>query len=83
MKKEGIPRVSIISPILNVEKYITKTLESILNQSFQDWELIIMDGQSKDRTLEIVNVYAKKDLRIRIYSEPMKEWLMQLIRGIN
>lgn len=70
MNRTAAPRISIISPILNVQKYIGETLESILSQSFTDWELIVMDGGSTDGTLEIVRAYARKDPRIRMYSEP-------------
>ncbi|MBM3256790.1 MAG: glycosyltransferase [Candidatus Liptonbacteria bacterium] len=64
------PRLSILAPVLNVEKYVAETIESVLAQSYQDWELIFMDGQSKDRTLEILRGYAARDSRIRVYSEP-------------
>lgn len=64
------PKISILCPILNVEKYIGVMIESILKQSFRDWELILMDGQSKDGTVAIIMDYAKKDSRIRAYSEP-------------
>jgi glycosyltransferase involved in cell wall biosynthesis len=64
------PRISVACPVLNVEKYIAETIESVQAQSFQDWELIIMDGVSKDRTVEIARKYAESDPRIRVYSEP-------------
>ena len=60
------PVISISMPAYNVEKYIGKAIESILAQTFTDWELIIVDDCSKDKTLAIASEYAAKDSRIRI-----------------
>ena len=60
------PVISISMPAYNVEKYIGEAIESILAQSFTDWELIIVDDCSKDKTLAIASEYAAKDSRIRI-----------------
>ncbi len=57
--------VSVIIPTYNGEKYIAEAIESILNQSFPDFELIIIDDASKDNTWGIVKRYAKMDARIR------------------
>ncbi len=64
------PRISIIMPSFNAERYIESTLDSILMQSFEDWEAIIMDGGSKDGTVEKVKKYMASDPRIKLYSEP-------------
>jgi len=58
------PKVSIGMPVYNGEKFITEALESILAQSFQDFELIISDNASTDRTQEICLEYVQKDSRI-------------------
>ena len=60
------PVISISMPAYNVEQYIGEAIESILAQTFTDWELIVVDDCSKDRTVAIVNEYAAKDSRIRI-----------------
>ena len=60
------PVISISMPAYNVEKYISEAIESILAQTFTDWELIIVDDCSKDKTLAIASEYAAKDSRIRI-----------------
>ncbi|UWF59414.1 glycosyltransferase [Brucella sp. 2716] len=60
------PRVSVIMPTRNSEKYLKPALESILKQAFTKFELIIVDDQSTDRTLNIIAGY--KDRRIRIIS---------------
>lgn len=61
------PRVSIGMPVFNGEKYLRETLDSILSQTFQDFELIISDNNSNDHTQEICLEYAAKDDRIHYY----------------
>lgn len=60
------PVVSIIMPMYNVEKYIGKAINSVLNQDFQDWELLIVNDGSKDNSRTIASVYAEQDQRIKI-----------------
>lgn len=64
---EKKPQVSIGLPVYNGEKYVGKAIESLLAQTFKDFELIISDNASTDRTAEICRQYAKKDARIRYY----------------
>ena len=54
-------------PAYNAEKYIGEAIESILNQTFKDFEFIIIDDCSTDKTWEIIQEYAKKDSRIRAF----------------
>lgn len=61
------PKVSVILAVYNVEKYIRKTLDSVVNQTFKELEIIVVDNKSEDKTLEIVQEYANKDKRIVIY----------------
>ena len=56
----NIPAVSVIIPMYNAEKYISDCLDSILNQTFQDFEVIVVDDCSKDKSAEIVRDYAEK-----------------------
>ncbi|TSC82474.1 MAG: glycosyltransferase [Parcubacteria group bacterium Gr01-1014_20] len=65
-----LPLVSIICPVFNVEKYIAETIETVLSQTYENWELLIMDGASTDQTLTIVNEYSKNNPRILVCSEP-------------
>src|SRR4051812_34034895 len=60
------PKISIIVPVFNVEKYIHDCLESILNQSFIDFELILVNDGSSDRSGVICDEYSKKDNRITV-----------------
>src|SRR5246127_102134 len=63
----SIPLVSVGLFVYNGERYIEETLDSILSQTFIDFELIISDNASTDRTGEIALSYAKRDDRIRYY----------------
>lgn len=66
--------VSVIVPVYNGELYIDKLIESILAQTFKDFELIIVDDGSKDGTKEVVKKYQKKDKRIKyIYQKNMRQ----------
>lgn len=64
--------VSIIIATYNSEKTLKRALDSVLNQSFQDWECIVVDGASKDGTIDIVKEFVSKDSRFRYVSEPDK-----------
>lgn len=61
-----MPKFSIIMPAYNVEDYISRSIDSVLGQSEKDFELIIVNDGSTDRTKEICDSYSKKDKRIRV-----------------
>ncbi len=61
-----MPRVSIIMPSYNHEKYIHDSISSILKQTFDDFELIIIDDASIDNSRDIINFFKKKDPRIKV-----------------
>jgi len=65
--KQTSPRISIGMPIYNGERFLAEAIMSILAQTFQDFELIISDNGSTDRTAEICRAYAAKDNRIRYH----------------
>jgi glycosyltransferase involved in cell wall biosynthesis len=58
--------ISIIVPVYNVEKYLSRCIESILNQTFSDFELILVDDCSPDRCGEICDEYAGRDERVKV-----------------
>ncbi|MBE6194561.1 MAG: glycosyltransferase family 2 protein [Rikenellaceae bacterium] len=62
--------VSIIIPIYNAENYLRLCLESILAQKVADFELLLVNDGSKDRSLDICNEYASRDSRIRVFDKP-------------
>jgi len=63
------PLVTIISPTFNHEAYIADCIQSVLNQSYTNWEMIIVDDGSTDNTLGIARSYAEHDQRIRVYTQ--------------
>ena len=58
-KKKIRPKVSIITVTYNSQKYLEETLKSFLKQTYKNFEVIVIDGQSKDRTIKIINKYKK------------------------
>lgn len=65
-----MPKVSVVIPSYNSEKYLSETIDSVLNQSFNDYELIIVDSNSTDNTVNILQAY--QDVRIKIIHTPLK-----------
>jgi len=64
------PTVSVLMPAYNAERYVAEAVESILNQTFRDFEFLIVDDGSTDRTKSILETYALDDERIRLTSRP-------------
>lgn len=65
--KNTNPKISVIVPVYNVEKYLCRCIDSILSQSFKDFELLLVDDGSTDRSGAICDEYVKKDLRVRVF----------------
>ena len=61
------PKISIIVPVYNVEKYLHRCVDSILSQTFTDFELLLIDDGSKDKSGAICDEYAGHDKRIRVF----------------
>lgn len=64
------PKISVIVPVYKVEQYIHRCIDSILSQSFTDFELILVDDGSPDNCGKICDEYAQKDSRIRVFHKP-------------
>ena len=64
MEKEDL--ISIVIPVYKVEKYLEKCIESIINQTYKNLEIIIVDDGSPDNCPQICDEYSKKDKRIKV-----------------
>lgn len=69
------PTVSVILAVLNGEDYLEQALDSVLSQSFSDFELLVVDDGSTDRTTEILRRYAEAESRIRLLRHPRPQGL--------
>lgn len=74
-KKE--PLVSVIIPVYNAEKVVRFTLDSVINQTYKNLEIICVNDCSKDNSLEILNEYAKRDKRIKVLSNEKNSGVAQ------
>lgn len=67
------PFFSVVIPVYNAEKYINKCVESILQQSFEDFEIVLVNDGSTDRSMEICEELAQKDTRVAFFHQ-RKVW---------
>lgn len=67
--------ISVIMPVYGVEKYLENAINSVLNQSYKNFELILVDDKSPDKSPEICDEFALKDDRIRVIHKPVNEGL--------
>ena len=76
-KQDSIKKtlVSVIMPVYNTKDFVWEAIESILNQTFKEFEFIIVDDWSTDWSYEICEEYAKKDKRIRLYKNEKNRWI--------
>jgi glycosyltransferase involved in cell wall biosynthesis len=77
---EPDPLVMILTPVFNGEEYIRECIESVLAQTYSNWEYLIVNNCSTDRTLEIAQEYAKRDPRIHIHDN---DSFLQRMQNIN
>ena len=61
------PKISVIVPVYNAERYLHRCIDSILAQTFTDFEVLLIDDGSKDKSGEICDEYAKKDIRVKVF----------------
>lgn len=64
-----VPKISIIVPVFNVEQYLPRCIDSILNQSFRNFELLLIDDGSSDNSGNICDRYAKNDFLYKSFSQ--------------
>ncbi|WP_304304683.1 glycosyltransferase [Pseudacidovorax intermedius] len=77
------PKVSVLIPAYNAEKYIRESLQSILFQSFKDLEIILVNDGSVDRTFELASDLAASDARLKVYSVPNSGIVNALNQGLR
>lgn len=70
-------KISVIMPVYNTEKYVGQSIESILSQTFWDFEFIIIDDCSSDKSYQICKKYAEQDSRIRLYKNERNVWVVK------
>jgi len=80
MSAQRGPLVSVVTPVYNGEQYLRECIESVLAQTYQHWEYIILNNFSTDKTLEIAEGYRRKEPRIRIWSN---DRLLPIIENHN
>lgn len=78
-----VPNISVVLPVYNGEKYLGKAIESILGQTYADFEFIIINDGSKDTTPEIIQRYAEKDSRIVVIHQENAGLVATLNRGLS
>jgi len=76
MDLKSQPLVSVVTPVYNTEKYLAECIESVLAQTYENWEYVIVNNCSTDRSLEIAQRYARQDARIRVHENA--EFLNQM-----
>lgn len=81
MKKQ--PKISILVPVYNVEKYLRQCLDSVINQTLQDIEIIIINDGSTDSSPQIIKEYMKKDKRIRLIDKKNSGYGHSMNQGLK
>jgi glycosyltransferase involved in cell wall biosynthesis len=72
-----IPRISVLIPTYNYARYLPEAIESVLEQDFQDFELLVSDNGSTDGSTEIISGYAAQDSRVRFHAHPANLGMVQ------
>jgi glycosyltransferase involved in cell wall biosynthesis len=80
---DKLPKVTIVIPVYNREKYLGIAVDSVLRQTYTDWELIISDDGSTDGTLDLAHNFALHDSRIRVLTAEHKGAVHALITGFD
>jgi len=78
-----VPKVSVLMPIFNAEKYLENAIESVLDQTYKEFELILINDGSTDNSPRIIDKYAKKDKRINLISHENRGYAAALNEGLG
>lgn len=77
-------KISVITASYNYAQYIEEAINSVINQSYQDWELIVIDDASSDNSVEIIKSYCQKDSRIKLFQNEQNKGLSAtLLQGLS
>lgn len=76
-------KISVILSAYNAEKYIEKCIESVLNQTYKNFEFLIVEDNSTDKTLEIIEKYAESDSRIRLIKKEQNKGFIGYVENLN
>lgn len=78
------PRISVVVPVFNVEKYIEKSILSIIRQSYKNFELIVVDDGSQDKSIDVAEALLQNQIWIiELYIRRMGGWVMPVIMGLT
>lgn len=66
-------KISVVTASYNYQEYIKQTIQSVLDQTYQDWEMIIVDDGSTDNSIEVIRSYCEKDSRIKLFTHENKQ----------
>lgn len=72
LANDKFPLISIVVPVYKVEMFLTRCIESVLHQTYTNWELILVDDGSPDRCGDMCDAYARKDTRIFVVHQKNK-----------
>ena len=83
LMESNVPKISVLIPVYNVEKYLERCLKSVCNQSFKDIEIICINDGSTDSSLSILEEYAKNDSRIKIIDKSNSGYGISMNIGLD
>ena len=75
--------VTIAIPFFNSEKYLSFAIQSVINQSYSEWEIILIDDGSTDNSLEIAKSFESKDARIKVFSDGKNKGLLARLQVLQ
>lgn len=76
-----MPQISVIVPVYQAEKYLRRCLDSILTQSYSRLEVILIDDGSSDRSPQICDEYAQKDIRVNVIHKKWRSCICEKLRN--
>ena len=77
------PLVSVVIPVYNVEKYLERCLDSVVKQTLENIEIIVVNDGSKDNSLDIIKEFAAKDSRVKLIDKPNSGYGNSMNRGFD